>query len=495
MKKTLALIIMDGFGFGGDVGNAIATANTPNLDRLMKDYATTRMKASGLAVGLPKGQMGNSEVGHLNLGAGRIIYQDITRIDKSIGDRDFFKNSVLLNAIQSSKKTNASLHLIGLCSNGGVHSHLRHLYAILELCKQQNFHDALIHCITDGRDTPPKSAAKFISQIEKKCKELGVGKIATVSGRYYAMDRDNRLERIQAAFDCIMNAKGDKIATATNVIKHSYEKGINDEFIKPIKVSDYDGVKSNDSIIFFNFRSDRARQLTKAILDSNFHGYFATMTMYDKSFRTDVIFPPKDIKDTLGEILSENGLTQVRLAETEKYAHVTYFFNGGNEEPFNGEKRILVQSPKVATYDLAPRMSSDELVAHALECVGKYDVMIINFANCDMVGHTGNFDATVKAVECTDESVGKVTDAILSAGGIAIVTSDHGNAEQMLDTAGGAFTAHTTNDVPFILVGKGLEKAKLKKGSLCDVAPTMLKILKINKPTLMDGESVLGGDA
>ena len=483
-------MIMDGFGLAAKTnGNAI-TGNTPNIDRLMEKYATTTLNASGLEVGLPEGQMGNSEVGHLNLGAGRVVYQDITRIDKSILDGDFFDNKAFLCAINNAKQNNSALHLIGLCSDGGVHSHLNHLYALLELCKKQKFDKVLIHCITDGRDTPPKSAAEYIKQLEQKCAEIGVGRIATVSGRYYAMDRDNRWDRVEVAYNCIIKWEGVQNPDAVTAIERSYANGKTDEFIQPAKIGRYGMIEPKDSVIFFNFRADRARELSQIITERNKDITFVTITEYDQNLTgVQIAFPPKDIRNTLGEVLSKNGLNQVRLAETEKYAHVTYFFNGGIEKPFDGEDRILVPSPKVATYDLTPRMSADELTTRALECVGKYDVIIINFANCDMVGHTGIFDAAVKAVQTVDECVGKLVDSILLNGGTAMITADHGNAEKMLADDNSPFTAHTTNKVPLILVSEKI-KQKLNLGSLCDVAPTMLKILNLEQPKDMDGKSL-----
>jgi len=472
--KTNAIIILDGMGWAApSPSNAVSRAMTPYLNNLMLTCPNTILGASGLAVGLPKGQIGNSEVGHLNLGAGRVIYQDITRIDKSIEDGDFFTNPAFLTAIKNAKINDGTLHLMGLCSDGGVHSHINHLLALLRLCKQQKFDNIKIHVITDGRDVAPHCRDQFIKQLPKK-------HIATISGRYYTMDRDNRAERTQLAYDCIVDGKGE-----TKV-----DESLDDEFVKPTVMGDYKGMQDGDSVIFFNFRSDRARQITQKITASK-RVFFVCMTVYDAAFKNvHVAYAPKDITNTLGEVLSKHDLTQVRLAETEKYAHVTYFFNGGIEQQFKGEERVLVQSPKVATYDLAPEMSAQELTQKAIERVGKYDVMIINFANCDMVGHTGKIDPTIVAVETVDKCVAKLVDAILANGGVVFVTSDHGNAEQMTAEDGTPFTAHTTNDVPFIIAGLH-KKVSLKSGKLADVAPTFLKILGITPPVDMTGESML----
>lgn len=469
-------------------GNAIGLAKTPHIDALMKKYAYSTLDASGLAVGLPAGQMGNSEVGHLNIGAGRVVYQDITAIDKSVTDGDFFKNPALVNAIKSAKSNGGAVHLLGLVSDGGVHSHINHLTALLKLCDQQKMDKIYIHAITDGRDCAPKSALKYIEKFADKIK--------TVSGRYYTMDRDNRWERIQVAFDAIVGGKcggSDFPHTPSDIINNSYNHNITDEFIVPAIIGEYKGISDKDSIIFFNFRSDRARQFTKKVTEERPKIHFVCMTQYDVNIpNVAVAFPPKDIKNTLGETLGKNGLTQARLAETEKYAHVTFFFNGGVEEPNKGETRIMVPSPKVATYDLQPEMSAREVTEKALSLIagGGTDVLIMNFANCDMVGHTGNINATIRAVQTVDECVAQITDAVLKSNGVAMVTADHGNAEQLLDTDGKPFTAHTTNPVPFIIVGKDFEKRKIKNGALCDIAPTMLKILGIKPPPEMDGKAL-----
>jgi 2,3-bisphosphoglycerate-independent phosphoglycerate mutase len=480
---------MDGFGLAkAGKGNAVELSRTPNLDRLMKTYANTTLAAAGLDVGLPDGQMGNSEVGHLNIGGGRVVYQDITAIDKNIKDGDFFQNKIFAEALKRAKDKNGAVHLMGLASDGGVHSHLRHLMALLELCKQAAVEKVFVHVITDGRDTAPKSAIPFIEQIERACR--GVAKIATVSGRFYAMDRDKRWERIQSAYDSIIDGKGERFDGAIAAVNASYAKDVTDEFVVPCVVGDFAGVSDADSIIFFNFRSDRAKQISAVISKKRKNIFLVTMTPYDEALKVAVAFPPKDIKNTLGDVLSANGRTQVRIAETEKFAHVTSFFNGTRQEPFKGEERILVPSPKVAVYDSVPEMSARGVTEKALAAVGKYDVMILNFANCDMVGHTGNIPATIAAVETVDECVGKIVDAIVASGGVAFVTADHGNAEQMLDADGKMpFTAHTTNLVPLIIAGEKFKKgqAKIRAGRLSDIAPTFLKILGIDAPAEMDG--------
>jgi len=506
MKTTHAIVIMDGYGHSTRTdGNAILAQGSPHIAALSKKYPSTLISASGRAVGLPEGQMGNSEVGHLNLGAGRIVYQDITRIDKSIEDGDFFSNKTFLAAIDNVKKRNSSMHLVGLCSDGGVHSHLNHLYALLTLCKKEGLKDVYIHCITDGRDVPPDSARLYVEKVSNKCKEIGIGKIATVVGRYFYMDRDNRWDRVEKGYRAVFEGVGIAQKCADMGIAASYNNKILDEFIDPIVVDDYKGVSKNDSMIFYNFRSDRAREISKAIIEKDFKEFkrpqgfkpifYVGLTQYDESFEgIHTAFGAKEILNTLGEHLSKNGLTQARVAETEKYAHVTFFFNGGVEEPSKGEQRVLVPSPKVATYDLKPEMSVHEVAQKAVELVGKVDVLIINFANCDMVGHTGIFDAAVAATQAVDDCVAKVAETILANGGNMIVTADHGNAEQMHDEKGAAFTAHTTNVVPLILVGEQFEgmnaTAIRTDGCLADVAPTLLKILKLEKPPEMDGNSL-----
>ena len=504
MKKTNVLVILDGFGISKKIhGNAIAAARKPNIDRLMKQYPHSVLQSHGMAVGLPKGQMGNSEVGHLNIGAGRVVYQDITRIDKSIEDGDFYTNAVLLDAIANVKKNNSAMHLVGLCSDGGVHSHLDHLYALLRLCKRESVKNVNVHCITDGRDTAPASAKTYVLQIEKECKQIGIGKIATVIGRYFYMDRDKRWDRTERGYACVFDGIGKHFTSATEAISASYREGIYDEFIEPAVINGFEGINEGDSVICFNFRSDRLRQISRAIIEPDFSeftrpkGYkkvfYVGMTQYDETFKgINTAYPPKDIKNTLGEVLANNNLTQTRIAETEKYAHVTFFLNGGVERPYKGEQRILIPSPKVATYDLKPEMSATEVTSAALEQIGTVDVIIMNYANCDMVGHTGVFDAAVRAVETVDTCVGAITEKVLSVGGTMILTADHGNAEQMMGADGTPYTAHTINDVPIILIAERFSKnSKLRSGKLADVAPTMLAIIGIKKPAEMDGTTLL----
>ena len=502
--KTDAIIIMDGFGYRKEAkGNAVIAAGTPELDRLMAKYPHTLIEASGRAVGLPAGQMGNSEVGHLNIGAGRVVYQDITAIDKAIEDGDFFSNPEFLAACDNCKKTGGALHLVGLLSDGGVHSMNTHLYALLELAKRQGIDKVWVHCLMDGRDVPPTSGGHYIAELEKKIKEIGVGKIVTVIGRYYYMDRDNRWERVKEGYDMMYAGVGAHFDTADDVTKHSYAEGVTDEFIRASVVGDYKGVADGDSVIFFNFRSDRAREITRAAVYPDFDkferagGYkkvfYVCMTQYDATIEHVVIaFPPRHMVNTLGEYLAKIGKTQVRTAETEKYAHVTFFFNGGVEEPNKNESRILVPSPKVATYDLQPEMSAYEVCEKALSVVGKTDVLIMNYANCDMVGHTGVFDAAVKAVKTVDECVGKVVDAVVATGGTALVFADHGNAEQMTFEDGSPCTSHTTNPVPFILCGDKYVGRELREGgALCDVAPTLLEAMGVPQPAEMTGKSLI----
>lgn len=501
--KTDAIIIMDGFGFRKESkGNAVKAAGTPNLDRLMAKYPHTLIDASGLAVGLPAGQMGNSEVGHLNIGAGRVVYQDITAIDKAIEDGDFFENKEFVAAMDNCKASGA-LHLVGLLSDGGVHSMNTHLYALLEMAKKRGLTNVYVHCLMDGRDVPPTSGGEYIEKLEKKIKEIGVGKIATVIGRYYYMDRDNRWERVKEGYDMMYAGVGAHYATAKEVTEKSYAAGVTDEFIRASVVGDYKGVKDGDSVIFFNFRSDRAREITRAAVYPDFDkferagGYkkvfYVCMTQYDATIEHVVIaFPPRHLDNTLGEYLAKIGKTQVRTAETEKYAHVTFFFNGGVETPNENETRILVASPKVPTYDMQPEMSAPEVCEKALSVIGKTDVLIMNYANCDMVGHTGVFDAAVKAVKTVDECVGKVVDAVLATGGTALVFADHGNAEQMTFDDGSPCTSHTTNLVPFILCGEKYVGKKLADGgALCDAAPTLLEAMGVEKPKEMTGKSLI----
>ena len=510
VKNTTMLMILDGFGYNEKTeGNAIALANTPNIDQLMKKYPTIKIKASGLAVGLPEGQMGNSEVGHTNIGAGRIVYQELTEITKSIEDGDFFSNQVFINAIENCRKYNSKLHILGLVSDGGVHSHIRHLYGLLEMAKRRDFEDVYVHCFLDGRDTPPASAENYIIDLEDKMKEKGIGKIATISGRFYSMDRDKRWNRVQKAYDAICNGKGLKSRSAINAIENSYQKEVFDEFVEPTVMTLGDGeapvakIEQNDSVIFFNFRPDRARELTRAIVDKDFNEfetnkidtYFVCFTSYDDTMpNVHIAFEKQKITNTLGEVLSKKNMTQLRIAETEKYPHVTFFFNGGREVPYENEDRILIPSPKVETYDMQPEMSANEITSNDLKAIEseKYDCIILNYANPDMVGHTGSLEATIKAIETIDNCVEKVVRAINKKHGNLIITADHGNAEQMIDyKTGEPHTAHTTNLVPLIVSTEN-EKLKLKNdGKLADLAPTILDLMNIEIPDEMTGESLL----
>ena len=503
MNKTpTTLIIMDGFGMAGSgLGNAVRAAKTPRLDRFFQEFAHTELQASGLDVGLPEGQMGNSEVGHTNIGAGRVVFQDLPRITKSIADGDFFTNPAYCHAMDACKGNGTSLHLMGLLSDGGVHSHLSHLFALLKMAKERGLEKVYIHAFLDGRDVSPTSGVDFVSETVEKCREIGVGKIATVMGRYYAMDRDKRWDRVEQAYDAMVygeSASFNPVPVAA--VKDSYAAGITDEFMEPV-VCDADGtISDNDSVIFFNFRPDRAREITRTLVDPDFDGFtrqtfpltFVCNTEYDATMpNVEVAFPRVSVHNGLGEYLSQMGMTQLRIAETEKYAHVTFFFNGGSETVFPGEDRVLVPSPKVATYDLQPEMSAPEVTAKCVERIesGAYDVIILNFANCDMVGHTGVYEAAVKAVETVDECVGKVVDATLKMGGIAMITADHGNAEQMEEADGSPMTAHTTNPVPFILCGAGSELRG--GGRLADIAPTILDVMGLACPEEMDGKSLI----
>ena len=503
MKKPVALIIMDGFGINpSDEGNAIHAAKTPNLTRLFSQNPRTQIGASGLDVGLPDGQMGNSEVGHTNIGAGRIVYQELTRITKSIQDGDFFENEALLGAVENCKKHGSALHIMGLLSNGGVHSHIEHIFGVLEMAKRAGLEKVYVHCFMDGRDVPPESGKSFVEETVAKMKELGVGKVANVMGRYYAMDRDNRWERVSQAYAALVYGEGVQNPDPVDAMQKSYDDGKTDEFVVPV-VCDKDGViKANDSVVFCNFRPDRAREITRTFVDDAFTGferrngrfplYYVCMTQYDATMpNVNVAFKPESLDNTFGEYIAEKGLTQLRIAETEKYAHVTFFFNGGVEAPYQNEDRALIPSPKVATYDLKPEMSAYEVTDEVLKRIesGKYDVIILNFANCDMVGHTGVMEAAVKAVEAVDTCLGKVVDAVTAKGGVAFITADHGNADRMIDTDGSPFTAHTTNPVPFVVVGM---PCKLREGGrLADIAPTMLKVLELPQPKEMTGESII----
>ena len=502
MNKTpTTLIIMDGYGLSDDLtGNAVRAANTPVLDGLFSEYAHTTLKSSGLDVGLPDGQMGNSEVGHTNIGGGRVVFQDLPRITRSIEDGTFFENPAYNAAMNACLANNSALHLYGLHSNGGVHSTLSHLYALLKMAHIKGLKRVYIHAFLDGRDTPPTSGKDFVAETVAKCRELGVGRIATVMGRFYAMDRDKRWDRLETAYDALVYGEGVQNPDPVAAIEESYKNGVTDEFVEPI-ICDRDGmISDHDSIIFFNYRPDRARELTRAFVDPEFDGFkreffpvtYVCNTEYDASMpNVSVAFPRISVKNGLGEYLSKMGMTQLRIAETEKYAHVTFFFNGGVEEQFPGEDRVLVPSPKVATYDLQPEMSACEVTEKCVERIesGNYDVIILNFANCDMVGHTGVFDAAVKAVETVDECVGRVVEATLRMGGIAMITADHGNAEQMLQADGRSpMTAHTTNVVPFLLCGAGTE---LREGRLADIAPTILDVMGLEKPEEMDGQTLI----
>lgn len=505
MKKTDAIIIMDGYGFReAQKGNAIAEAGTPYFKSLWNKYPHTLIEASGRAVGLPAGQMGNSEVGHLNLGAGRVVYQDITRIDKAIEDGEFFENAALVGAVEYAKKHKTALHLVGLLSDGGVHSMNTHLYALLEMAKRNALQNVYVHCVTDGRDVPPDSARSYIAQLEQKIKEIGVGKIATIVGRYYYMDRDNRWERVKRGYDCVFAAVGNRYTNADAGIAASYAAGVLDEFVEPVVVDGYKGVQENDAIVFYNFRSDRAREITRAAVYPDFDAFeraggykktfYVCMTQYDATFEgVEVAFGPRTIVNTLGEWLPKQGKTQVRVAETEKYAHVTFFFNGGVEAPNKDEKRVLIPSPKVATYDLKPEMSAYEVADAAVKAIDEgVDVLILNFANCDMVGHTGVFRAAVEAVKAVDACLQKVVEAVQKTGGTALVTADHGNAELMFFDDGAPCTSHTTNLVPFVVAGEKFIGRSLRDGgALCDVAPTLLDVMDVEQPKEMEGKTLI----
>ena len=507
--KLTMLMILDGFGDNANKdGNAIKLAKTPNIDELMKKYANTDIYTSGLNVGLPEGQMGNSEVGHTNIGAGRIVYQELTRITKSIEDGDFFTNSEFVSAIENCKKNNSKLHILGLLSDGGVHSHNRHLYGLLEMAKRRDFEDVYVHCFLDGRDTPPASAEGYLIELQDKMKEKEIGKIASISGRFYSMDRDKRWQRVQKSYEAMVNGNGLKAGSVIKAIEDSYQKEVFDEFVEPTVICNGDEpiatIGKNDSVIFFNFRPDRAREITRALVDKNFNEfetkkdldlYFVCFTNYDETMpNVHIAFNKEQLKNTFGEYISEKGYTQLRIAETEKYAHVTFFFNGGEEKLFNGEDRILVPSPKVETYDQKPEMSAYEVTDKVIDAINKdkYDCIILNYANTDMVGHTGNIEAAIKAVEAVDECVGKVVKLVESKKGNLLITADHGNAEQMIDyKTGEPHTAHTTNPVPLILVTSN-EKLKLKSGGkLADLAPTMLDLMNLEKPEEMTGNSLL----
>ena len=510
MKKPYAIIIMDGYGINPEKkGNAIALEGSPNVARYQREYPSSSLGASGMSVGLPDGQMGNSEVGHLNMGAGRIVYQELTKITKEIQDGAFFRNEALLAAIENAKKNGKKLHIWGLLSDGGVHSHNTHLYALLKMCKEEGLSDAYVHCFMDGRDVSPTSGAGFVRALQEEMDKLGFGKVASVCGRYYAMDRDNRWERVVKAYEMLTLGNGIQAEDAAEAIEESYKKEVTDEFILPTNVVK-DGkpvalVEKGDSVIFFNFRPDRAREITRAFTEPDFAGFerktgylapvYVCFTQYDATFaHVSVAFKPQSLKNTLGEYLASLGKKQLRIAETEKYAHVTFFFNGGVEAPNAGEERVLIPSPKVATYDLKPEMSAYEVTDKAIEELskGEYDAMILNFANCDMVGHTGVLEAAEKAVETVDICVDRVLKKILEMGGGALLTADHGNADKMIAEDGSPFTAHTTNPVPVVLVSDALKNAKLRKGGvLADLAPTLLEMMGLPVPSEMSGKSLI----
>ncbi|PIR17113.1 MAG: phosphoglycerate mutase (2,3-diphosphoglycerate-independent) [Deltaproteobacteria bacterium CG11_big_fil_rev_8_21_14_0_20_49_13] len=528
--KPVILMILDGWGYRPDKdGNAIETGNTPNWHKLIKDWPNTLIAASGLAVGLPEGTMGNSEVGHLNLGAGRVVYQEFTRINKAIEDGSFFKNKTLKGVFADLKKSGGAIHLMGLVSDIGVHSHLNHMYSLMDFAVKEGIKNILIHCFTDGRDSPPDSGVNYIKWIEERIAKQEAGgrkqeiRIATVMGRYYAMDRDKRWDRVEKAYNAIVDGAGEHEQSAVKTMEDSYKKGVTDEFILPTVIchscesgnpanagkprlrGDDRVINDGDAVIFFNFRSDRTRELTRAMTDEKFADFkrrmpkltaFVTMTRYEEDFKLPVVFPPEHLTNILGEVISEKGLSQLRIAETEKYAHVTYFFNGGEEKKFPGEERVLIPSPRdVPTYDQKPEMSAyavtDELVKRIES--DKYDVIVVNYANPDMVGHTGVMEAAVKAVETVDKCVGRVAEAVLKVGGAMMITGDHGNCEEMYDSRHLPQTAHTTDLVPFVLIGKGLEGSKLREkgGALSDIAPTMLRLLKIEQSVDMTGTSLI----
>ncbi len=507
--RLTMLIVMDGFGLNENTkGNAIKLAQTPNLSNIFKKYPNTYVRTSGMDVGLPEGQMGNSEVGHTNIGAGRIVYQELTRITKSIDDGDFFSKQEFLDAINNCKKNGTSLHLYGLLSDGGVHSHITHLYALLKHAKAHDLEKVYVHCFLDGRDVHPASAKDYIIALEENMKEIGIGRAATVMGRYYAMDRDKRWERVKLAYDALVLGAGEFAESAFDAVEQSYKKEEWDEFVKPTVIvkggQPVATIGPNDSIIFYNFRPDRAREITRAFVDPDFNGFerplgffsvhYVTMTVYDATMpNVSAVFKPEHLHNTFGEYISTLGYTQLRIAETEKYAHVTFFFNGGVEKTYEGEDRILIPSPKVATYDLKPEMSAYEVTDALIEAIEsrKYNVIIMNYANPDMVGHTGNLEAAIKAVEAVDTCAGRVVDKVFEQQGMIIITSDHGNADQMIDyNTEEIVTAHTTNPTPLVIVGYEKD-IKLKPGRLSDIAPTMLELMGLPKPPEMTGESLI----
>lgn len=503
-KKPTMLMILDGYGLNENKeGNAIAAANKPNLDEIFSKYPHTSIKACGLDVGLPEGQMGNSEVGHLNIGAGRIVYQDLTMITKAIEDGDFFKNPAFLKAVNHVKKNGSTLHLLGLLSDGGVHSHINHLLALTDLAAKNGIEKLCIHCFLDGRDVPPRCAGKYIDMLQAHLDKLGIGCIGVVSGRYYAMDRDKRWERVEKAYDAMTLGIGEKAASGVVAVTAAYERDENDEFVLPTVVDGAIPVSDGDAMIMFNFRPDRAREITRTFVDADFDGFerkktvndicYICMTQYDAEMpNVTLAYPPETMINTLGEYVADLGLTQLRIAETEKYAHVTFFFNGGVEAPNRNEDRILVPSPKVPTYDLQPEMSAYEVTEKVLEAIAsdKYDMIILNFANADMVGHTGVMDAAVAAIEALDKCVPQIVDAVLAKGGQILLTADHGNADVMFDENGNVVTAHSLNDVPLVHISD--EPAVLKSGGrLCDLAPTLLKLMNIEQPKEMTGKPLV----
>lgn len=509
--RPLILTILDGWGICDTVeGNAIKCARLPNYNHLWATYPHTALNASGEAVGLPEGQMGNSEVGHLNIGAGRVVFQELTRISRAIREKIFFQNPVLLEAFRLAKEKDTGVHLMGLLSDGGVHSHIEHLFGLMDMAKQQGVKKVYLHCFLDGRDVPPANAKEYVNKIQKKMKELGLGTVATVMGRFYAMDRDQRWERVEKAYQAMVYGEGVKAPFAQVAVEQSYEKRLTDEFVEPTVIVDEEGqpkglIKSGDSVIFYNFRADRAREITRAFTDHDFTGFdrgqslpqvhYVCMTQYDAKIKSPVAFLPQNLNRTLGQVLAEHGLKQLRIAETEKYAHVTFFFNGGVEEPNKGEDRLLIPSPRVATYNLQPQMSAYEVTEAVIDKIKSevYDVIVLNYANADMVGHTGMMDAAVKAVEVVDQCLGKLMETVKEKGGVMIITADHGNAEAMIDVnTGEPQTAHTTDEVPFILVKDDMIAAKLRMGgALYDVAPTILELLGLEKPQEMMGKSLL----
>jgi 2,3-bisphosphoglycerate-independent phosphoglycerate mutase len=511
MHKPVMLCILDGFGLRQETkGNAVAAAKKPNFDRYWSQFPHTTLQASGHAVGLPEGQMGNSEVGHLNIGAGRIVYQDLTRLTKAIDDGSFFHNETFIQAVKHVKEHNSSLHLYGLLSDGGVHSHIEHLFALLELAAEEKLEKVFVHAFLDGRDVSPDSSVKYIHQLQAKMQELGVGKIATLQGRYYAMDRDKRWERTEKSYNAMVYGKGPTYQDPIQAVHESYEKSIYDEFVMPTVIADEQGkpvgtIQNDDAIIFYNFRPDRAIQISQAFTNADFRGFdrgehppqdlfYVCITKFSETVGGFVAYKPSNLDNTLGEVLSQNGLRQLRIAETEKYPHVTFFFSGGREDPFPGEKRILINSPKVATYDLKPEMSAYEVTDALLTEINEenFDVIILNFANPDMVGHSGKMEPTVKAIETVDECLGKLVDALLAKNGVAIITADHGNSDMVIDENGNPFTAHTTNPVPCIVT---LPETKLREdGVLADLSPTILDLLDVEKPNEMTGTTLrLGG--